>query len=127
MTEVAATPHHSYHRATERAIHLRAHRQEHRLLHMEPILRLVENRLGVRFERCVVDFLAAMRREAMHHERIGPRELHYFLIDPIRTELRFTPRFFAFLAHRNPDVGVKYVRTTHRFLEVRVADDVATS
>ena len=46
---------------------------EDRLLHVQPIFCLIENRLGVRFERFLVDLLATVRGQAMHHERVGFR------------------------------------------------------
>src|SRR5205807_6559099 len=38
-----------------------------RFLHVEPVLRLIENRLGVRLECLFVDLLSAVRRQTMHH------------------------------------------------------------
>jgi hypothetical protein len=37
------------------------HRQQHRFLHVQPIFRLIEDGLRVRFQSSVVNLLAAMR------------------------------------------------------------------
>ena len=81
--------------------------------------------MRVRFERRVIDFLAAMRGQTMHDQRVRLRQFHEILVDPIRSELRFAPGFFAFLAHGDPDVGVKHVGAPGGFLQVRIADDIA--
>src|SRR5207244_13026356 len=44
---------------------------EDSLLHVQPVFRLVENRLGIRLERLFLNLLAPIGRQAMHHERAG--------------------------------------------------------
>lgn len=50
--------------------------REDRFLHVQPIFRLIENSLGMRFERFLVDLLATMRGQTMHHQRVGFRQFH---------------------------------------------------
>ena len=76
---------------------------------MEAVFGLLENRVGVRFERLIGDFLAAVGRQAMHHERAGLRDLHEFVIDAVTSKLRDAISGFILLAHAHPHVGVEHV------------------
>ena len=46
-----------------------------------------------------LDLLPAMRREAMHHQRLRFRQPNECFVDPIRPQLRFPARFFALFSH----------------------------
>src|ERR1041385_6574498 len=54
------------------------------LLRVEAILGLVENGFLVRLEHVGGDFLARIRRQAMHHERARLRELEHACVELVR-------------------------------------------
>ena len=60
---------------------LRQNPLENRLLHVEAVFRLVEDGGGVGLERLVVDFLAAIGRQAVHHQGSGIGQLHQGTVD----------------------------------------------
>ena len=69
------------------------------LLHVQPVLRLIENSLSVRLERFVVDLLAALRGQAMHDERAGLGEVHEFAIDLVSGQFLDALLGLRFLSH----------------------------
>src|SRR5438309_8434786 len=60
-----------------------------RFLHVQPVLRLIENGLRMHFESFLLDFLTPMRRQAMHHQCVGLGQFHERLVDPVRPQLGF--------------------------------------
>ena len=79
------------------------------LLHVQPVFRLVENRLGIRLERLFLNLLAAIGRQAMHHERAGLGQLNQRPIDLIAGQQPDSFRSFSLFAHRDPDVSVEQI------------------
>ena len=75
---------------------------QNRLLHMQPVFGLGENRVGVGFKSFLVNFLAAICRQAVHHQRVRFGELHELLIDLITAQSLESLGGLGLLAHRNP-------------------------
>ena len=90
---------------------------------MQPVLRLIEDRRRVRLEGRVVDLLAAIRRQAVHHQRTRLRHLQQLGVDLITRQITQPLRRLGLLAHRHPHIRVEQVRTRRRRGEVFVADD----
>ena len=84
--------------------------QQQRLLAVQPVLGLIEDDRRGRLEDLGGDFLAAVRRQAVHEQRAGLGERHQRRRSP-DTARTPAPRSSAsrFLAHRRPRVGVDRV------------------
>ena len=79
---------------------------EQRLLHVEPVLRLLPDQAAgsVHDGRC--DLLAAVRRKAMHREGIGTRRVEQRVVHPVGRECIAAFLGLGLLAHRRPGVGI---------------------
>src|SRR5438477_7095798 len=97
-----------------------------RFLHVQPVLRLIENGLRMHFESFLLDFLTPMRRQAMHHQCVGLGQFHERLVDPVRPQLGFATCFIALFAHRDPDIRVKHIGAARRLLQIFRANDATT-
>ncbi len=86
----------------------------HRLLRMQPVLGLIEHHRLRSVEHLVGDFLAAMGRQAMHHERALARILQQRVVDLEPLEVAPALRRFLLVAHRGPGIGVNHVGVLHR-------------
>ena len=91
---------------------------QNRFLHMEPVFGLVENSLRVRLESFLVDFLAAVRGQAVHHQHIRLGQLHKVAIDLVAAQHFDALCCLLLLAHRNPNVGVKQVGALRRGFQI---------
>ena len=81
----------------------------HGLLRVEAILGLVEHDRLRPIDDLVGDFLAAMRGQAVHHERVARGALEHRLVQLKFLEVAPPLRRFLLLAHRGPGVGVNDV------------------
>src|ERR1035437_8104362 len=86
----------------------------HRLLRMQPILGLIKHDGARPIDHVVGDFLAAMRRQAMHYDRALARILQQRVVDLEPLEVAPALRRFFLTAHRSPRVGVNDVRVLYR-------------
>jgi hypothetical protein len=97
----------------------RSHRPiQNRLLHMQPVFCLLENRAGVGFQCFLVNLFAAIRGQTVHHQRVLFRQLHQNGIDLVAGQKFDALLRLGFLAHRNPHVGVKQIRALRGGLDV---------
>ena len=89
---------------------------------METVFRLRENRvcIGLEYLRC--DLQAAIRRQAVHHERARFCQREQFIVDLVARELRLAELRLLLLAHAHPHIGVEHIRAARCFLEI-VRDD----
>jgi hypothetical protein len=78
-------------------------------LDVQAVFGFVENGLGAGFEGFFVDFLAAIRREAMHDEGFGFGELKKWQIDLIASQDLHALGGFGLFAHGNPNIRVKQI------------------
>ena len=86
--------------------------QQHRLVDMKPILRLVEDdRLGT-IRDLGFDFLPAVQRQAVHEDRRGFGSSHDLARDAKRRQRHQFPRI-DLLAHALVDVGIHRVGPAH--------------
>src|SRR5206468_5423102 len=76
-----------------------------RLLRVQTVLRLIEDDRPRAVHHLVRDFQTAMRREAVHHDRVPLRVVEELRIDLERPEHFLALLFLFFLAHRDPNVG----------------------
>ena len=76
---------------------------------MEPVVGLVENRLRVGFKGLFVNFVPAIRRQTVHHERAGPGQLDQRRVDLITTHFLEALGRLGFFAHGNPNVGIEQI------------------
>src|ERR1017187_2065237 len=76
---------------------------------MEPVLGLIEDGLSVGLEGGVIDFLAAVRRQAMHYERTWPGERDHAIVELVTAHLADTVSVLLRPAHGDPDIGVEQV------------------
>src|SRR5208282_3216310 len=86
----------------------------HRLLRMQPILGLIKHDGARSVDHLDGDFLAAMRRQAMHYDRALARILQQRVVDLEPLEVAPALRRFFLTAHRSPGVGVNDVRVLYR-------------
>src|SRR3989441_3414080 len=93
-----------------------------RLLRVQTVLRLIEGDGPRAVHHLVRDFKTAMRREAMHHDRVTLRMVEELRIDLEGPEHFLALLFLFFLAHRDPDVGVHDIGSLHG--DDGIGDDV---
>ncbi len=89
--------------------------------HMQAVLRLVPHDALRAVDDFTRDFLAAVRRQAMHEDRIGSGHCHHVGIDAPVREGGAPLLVFRLVAHAGPDIGRDQVRSSagfHRILEL---------
>ncbi len=106
------------HSGTPALRHISEQHRENRLLRVQPVLGLVEHDGPRAVEDTGGDFLAAVRRQAMHEERVRLGARHQRLVDLIAGKRPFPFARFVLLSHRRPDVGVDGARALDRGLRV---------
>ncbi len=82
---------------------------------MQPIFRLIEGNTLRALQNLVRDFLAAMRRQTVHHQGITLRHLDDLAIDLIVPENAPAALRLFFLAHARPNIRVNSVCSTDSF------------
>src|SRR5579862_8705515 len=76
---------------------------------MQAILRLLENDRVVGVHHFISDFLAAMRRQAMHKSRVPRGFSHEFGVHLVWTEYLSPLIRLALLTHARPRIGVNRI------------------
>ena len=88
---------------------------------MQAILGLIEGDTLRTFQHFVGDLLAAVRRQTMHHHRIGFRHGDDLAIDLVGAKRSQAVLHLFFLAHAGPDIGIDPIGAGHRFSD-RMSD-----
>ena len=83
--------------------------EQHRLLSMHAIFRLIEDNRLRSIENSVCDLGVAVSRKAVHEDSIGLRMRHQGFIDLVGLEDGSALRRFMLEAHAGADVGVNSV------------------
>src|SRR2546426_507834 len=84
-----------------------------RLLRVQTVFRLIkDNRLGP-IDYLVRDLQTAMRRQAVHDDRVLLRVVKELRVDLVRLEHLLALLLLFFLAHRDPNVGVHDIGPLH--------------
>src|ERR1700751_516829 len=99
---------------------------EQRLLCMQSILCLVPDDALRTVDYFRGDFLAAMRGQAMHEERIRLRLPHHLRVDHPPGEIALALVVLLFEAHAGPHVGRDEIRATARRMRVGEGPDAAS-
>ena len=84
------------------------------LLHVQSVLRLVEDDRLRTVDDLGGDLLAAMRGQAVHDDGVGPRQAENVGVDLIGAEVALALRLLALLAHARPHVRVDHVGVARR-------------
>src|SRR5437870_4854933 len=82
--------------------------EDDRLLRVEAILRLVEHDAGLAIEHTVRDLFAAVRGQAVHHQRPRVGEAEQRLVDLIAAERLQALLALSLLPHAGPDVAIAH-------------------
>src|SRR5262249_2710252 len=88
---------------------------QQRLLRVQPVAGFLPDDRARVLEQIVADFFAAMRRQAVHEERIRARAVEQPLIDLVALEALEPARPFLLVPHRRPDVGHDQMCALHGF------------
>ncbi len=88
---------------------------------MEAVFRLIEGDALRAFQHFVGDFLAAVRRQAMHDHRIRFRHGHDLAIDLVVAKRAHAVLRLFFLAHARPDIGIDRIGAVRRLFD-RLSD-----
>src|SRR3990167_9349922 len=80
--------------------------QDDALLRVEPVLRLIEHHALRPVEDRIRDLLPAMRRQAVHDERLPTGEAEQRVVDLVALEGLLPPLALGLLPHADPDIGV---------------------
>ena len=102
---------------------------EQRLLRVQPVLGLLPHHALRAVDHLRGDLLAAVRRQAVHEQRVLLRRLHHLGVDHPVLEVALARLVLRLEAHRGPDVGGDQVgafRRSHR-IEERLAEFVLSS
>src|ERR1700686_4640129 len=84
------------------------------LLNMQAIFRLLENDRPRRIDDRRGDFIATMRRQESHEDRVVSGVLEQALVDLIRSEHLSALGCLVLLTHAGPHVGVDGLRAANR-------------
>src|SRR5689334_20418528 len=86
--------------------------QQNGFLHMQAILGLIEDHGPRRVDYVISNFFAAMRRQAMHKQRMRRGSSEQLIVDLISAEYLLALCGFALLSHAGPDIGVNCIRSS---------------
>ncbi len=96
--------------------------RQNAFLRVQAIFGLVEHHRLRAVDHLVGDFVAAMRGQAMHEQRVGFRQRHQLGVDLIRFQQIVTV-LAVLVAHREPGVGDHAIGVTHGGLRIVAEHD----